>query len=93
MSSTLLDETLAHLRDALTRAPEQIEAASLNLRAQLDQLRRRPASLSADQLQHTRRQLQELAELSRLRLHTARRLRHALHTEASGAVYGRRGQL
>jgi len=92
MSTDALAHTLTQLQHALTHAPDQVDAANRALRAQLDRLRQRPTSLTADQLGQARSQLQTLAELARLRLHAARRLQGALRAEVPTA-YGRHGQL
>lgn len=93
MSALALDQTLAQLRSGLSTSPERIDAASHALRAQVEQLRRRPAAITAEQLQQARRQLLELAELARLRLRTAQKLQRAMHADAPAAGYGRRGLL
>jgi hypothetical protein len=90
MSTDALAHTLTQLQHALTHAPDQVDAANRALRAQLDRLRQRPTSLTADQLGQARGQLQTLAELARL--HAARRLQGALRAEVPTA-YGRHGQL
>lgn len=93
MTTTAFDLALRQLRTALILAPQDIPQANLAVRSQLDALRRQPASLSAEQMQHARRQLLELAELARLRQHTVRRLQHALSPDNADLSYGRRGAL
>lgn len=90
MSLAAFDDALARLKDALTHAPEQITAANLALRVQVDRLRHNPHGLSPEQIHGARKQLHAVAELARLRQHGARRLQQALQPAEVGA-YGRRG--
>ncbi len=93
MTTTAFDLALSQLRTALILAPQDIPQANLAVRAQLDALRRQPATLNREQMVRARRQLQELAELARLRQHTVRRLQHALSPDTAELAYGRRGAL
>jgi hypothetical protein len=90
MNAPDFEAAMARLKDALTRAPEQISAANQALRVELDGLRRNPQRMSREQMDAARKELHTVAELARLRQHTARRLQQAL-TPAGGDAYSRFG--